>query len=321
MQMKTRFLSLIAASLIIGVAIVSVISCSKTDQEKVNQKGTITHFSPEKSMVEPTITKFIQRFEDYKAGYKTGGEDIKLGEAVWTLEAGVNYEFQSPKEDMGDFTTDSLSITVDVYVGNDNEYYITEADAMNLYGEMLSFTGNQVSSEDVELFVADLEVKSVENGQAEMKISSTGGKGGFNYYEINNTDYWYPVANMGKCGNYAPQYAGIKDASDRIREILNHAQVEADYWTDVETFYLIYNYFYPCEDGECFWEGSNTDCLDPDAMEHWNVQAQGVIQELKPEGKSRIEANFGWGVWTGTLYYHYFDYISYGIPHSNGGGH
>lgn len=93
MLMKKRVLSLVAASLIIGVAIVSVISCSKTDQEKVNQKGTITHFSPSKDMVETTITKFIRRFEDYKAGYKSGGEDIKLGEAIWTLEAGVNYEF------------------------------------------------------------------------------------------------------------------------------------------------------------------------------------------------------------------------------------
>lgn len=319
MLMKNQFLSLIAALLIIGVAIVSVISCSKTDQEKANQKGTITHFSPEKSVVEPTITKFIQRFEDYKAGYKSGGDDIKLGEAIWTLEAGVNYEFLSPKEELADFTSDSITFIVDVYIGENNEYYITEENAVNLYGEMLSFTGNQVSPEDVELFVADLEAVSVENGQAEMKVTITDGKGNINPYEINSTDYWYPTQDDGKCNGYT--YDG-KDASDRIREILNASQAIADYWTDIETFHLIYEISCPCNYEQCFWEGGQYDCLSPTEMQEWLDKAICVVNELRPSGKSRIEAYYHWDVITfGVIYCHYFHYISYGIPHSSGGGH
>ncbi len=313
MHMKKQILRFVVASLIIGVAIASVISCSKTEQMKENNNGTITHFSPSQNMVEPTITGFIQRHSDFKAGYKAGGEDIKLGVANWTFEASANYEFKGDKEGLVDFTTDSLALIVDVYVGDDNEYYIAEADAMELYDDVVGFTSNAVAPENTELLMADLQVISVENGQAEMKVITVSGTKSPNPWVINNTDYWYPVMNNGKCGAYAPQYAGVKDASDRLREILNASQA-GTYWTDVETLIDIFNYFTPCEDGTCFWEGSSTDCLDPTAMQNWQIQAQGVIDELQPEGKQRIDAYLGWGVFGEDIFHHYFDYITYGIP-------
>ena len=323
--MKKRLLSLIAASLIIGVAIVSVISCSKTDREKVTPKGTITHFSPEKSMVEPTITKFIQGFEDYEAGYKTGGDDIKLGEAIWTLEAGVNYEFQSPKDDLGDFTIDSLTITVDVYVGEDNEYYITEADAMNLYGEMLSFTGNQVSPEDVELFVADLEVLSVENGVAEMNFEVLAGSTDpISDCNVNSTDYWKAANSAGKCSIYEYQYVG-HDAASRINILLNCVQLNVGYWTDIYNTGNILSY-YDNNSNPCFWGLGNPgyyyECLYPTEMDYWWGQAEYVIEDLKPTGKEYIDCRFIDNLWVGSgaVWFHMFDNIRYGIPHS-GGGH
>ncbi len=318
MQIKKQFLSLVAASLIIGVAIVSVISCSKTDQEKVNQKGTITHFSPEKSMVEPTITKFIQRFEEYKEGYKTGGDDIKLGEAIWTLEAGVNYEFQSPKEELADFTSDSITFIVDVYIGEDNEYYITESDAMNLYNEMLYFTGNQVSPEDIELFVADLEAASVENGQAEMKFESVSGWGSIYQCTVNSEDYWYAAGDAGKCDIYQGQYIGM-DAARRINILLNCVKLKVGYWTDIyntEDIVIYWDENY----NPCFWgmeyTGNYDECLNPENMQYWLGQAEYVIEDLKPAEKEVIDCRFiddllvGEGTW-----FHYFTNIRYGIPH------
>ena len=320
MQMKKQILGLVAVSLIIGISIFSVVSCTKTEQVKENTNGTITHFSPAEEMVEPTITKFIQRHNEFKTGYKTGGEDIKLGEAVWTLEAGANYEFQGPKDDLGDFVTDSLTVMVNVYVGDDNEYYIAEADAMELYDEVIEFTGNSTSPEGTELLATDLNASSVENGQATMKITTVTGKGGINPYAINNTDYWYPTQDDGKCGSYAGQQVG-KDASDRIREILNAAVVVADYWTDVVTTYPIYEVDCPCNYWECFWSGAEDECLSPTEMQGWLDKASCIVDETIPSGYSRILAYYDWDAITGDTYTHYFLYIRYGIPHSNGGGH
>jgi len=315
--MKKKTQLLLACIAVLGIGLIIINACSKTENEGVTQKGVITHFSPSQDMVVPTITKFIQRFDNFKAGYKTGGEDIKFGEAIWTLEAGVNYEFQCPKEDLCDFTTASLTTTVDVYVGENNEYYITEENAVDLYDEMLSFTDEQVASEDVELLVTDLEVTSVENGQAEMKVTTTAGKGGINPYVINSTDYWYPVGDLGKCNGYT--YNG-KDASDRIREILNSSQVLATYWTDIDTLNLIYEVSCPCEYDQCFWEGASDDCLDPSEMQSWLNKASCVVSEIIPSGYSRIYTDFDWDVYvSGVLYAHYFHCIRYGIPHYSGG--
>ncbi|MCD4666070.1 MAG: hypothetical protein K8R68_12435 [Bacteroidales bacterium] len=311
--MKKQIFSLIAVAVIIGIAVISVISCSKTEQGNVNKEGIITHFSPMEKDVVPLISQFNQRFENHKAGYKSGG-DIPLGEALWTLEAGVNYEFRCAKDSLQNFVNDSLLVTTNVFIGENNEYYIIESNAMDLYEDMLTFTGEKLG-QDKNLLVTDVEIKAVNGQEAEMKVTTVSGEKKPNPYVINETDYWYPVMDMDKCGPYEGQYAGIMDASDRLRKILNATHL-AYYWTDIETFYLIYNGFYPCEEEDCFWEGYPNECLDPYAMQHWKVQAQGVVEELQPEGKHRIEAYLHWGVFTypNEIYYHYFDYITYGIP-------
>ncbi|NOX47687.1 MAG: hypothetical protein GXO89_12000 [Chlorobi bacterium] len=319
--MKKQILGLVAVSLIIGTSIFSVVSCTKTEQAKENTNGTITHFSPSGNMVESTIKSFIQRHSDFKAGYKTGGEDIKLGEAVWTLEASTNYEFQGPKEDLGDFVTDSMSVMVNVYVGDDNEYYVSEADAMDLYDDVISFTSTSIAPDNAKLLVTDLNATNVENGQAEMKVTTVTGKNGTNPYAINSTDYWYPSQDDGKCGNYAGQQVG-RDASDRIREILNAAVVVADYWTDVVTTYPIYEVDCTCSYDQCFWEGGENDCLSPTEMQEWLNKASCIVDETIPTGYSRIMAYYHWDILVGQNYYnHFFLYIKYGIPHNNGGGH
>ena len=309
---------MLAVSFVIGIAIVTVVSCSKTDQEKVNHQGVITHFSPSKDMVVPTITKFIQRFENYKAGYKTGGEDIKLGEAIWTLEAGVNFEFQSPKEELADFVTDSTTFNVDVYIGENNEYYITEENAVNLYDEMLSFTGEQVAPEDIDLFVTDLQVTSVENGQAEMKVTAVKGPVSPIPCTVQSDDYWYAAGDAGMCDTYQGQNIG-KDAAWRINHILNCISLDVGYWTDISNTGIVVSYYDENYD-PCFWgmdySGSFDDCLSPTNIQYWIGQADYVIEDLKPANKELVNCRFRDDLLTSDgTWFHYFINIRYGIPH------
>jgi hypothetical protein len=310
------------ASICIGILIFN--ACSKSDQEKVTTTGKVTHFSPSEDQVVTLITQFNQRYENFKAGYKSGG-DINLGEAIWTLEAGVNYEFQSPKEELGDFFSEDTTIVVSVYVGEDNEYYITEEDAMNLFTNMMSLTGNMVGTEGVELYVADLELLSVENGQAEMQFEAlAGGIDPFVDCNVNNKDYWKAANGAGKCSIYEYQYVG-QDAASRINVLLNCVQLNIGYWTDIYNTGYITNY-YDNNSNPCFWgmnePGYYYECLYPADINYWKGQAQFVINDLKPTGKEYINCRFTKDLWVGSgqVWFHRFDYIRYGVPHG-GSGH
>jgi hypothetical protein len=205
---------------------------------------------------------------------------------------------------LGEFYTESQTISVDVYIGDDSEYYIEYTDAMEFYEDALSFTTQALGGKGAELLAFDLDIGSVENGSVQLLLGATGASGPFgNPLEINITDYWYPTME------------------DRIRAILNAAQSSADYWTNVDTVELIYEGSCPCEYDYCFWEGYDTDCIDPDEMQEWLDKAICVVDETVPSGYSRIYAYYDWDVIvSGTIYCHFFKYIIYGIPHTNGGG-
>ena len=311
--MKKNILIPLALLAVIGIGVIIINACSKSDQEKVTSPGKITHFSPSEDQVVPLITQFNQRYENHKAGYKSGG-DINLGEAEWTIEAAVNYEFRDIKDDAKEVVSDSLLLSAEVSVDENNEYIISESNALVLYDDMLDFTSGKVN-EGNQLLVADVNINDVNNGIATIEITTIILSGLPDPCSINSTDWWYPVMDLGKCNGYS----GTGDASDKIRGIVNCSQVYADYWTDVEIFELIYNGYYPCEENYCFWEGASSECLSPTNLQYWKNQAEGVVSTLKPAGKSRIRAYFDWDLW-GELYVHYFKYISYGIPHTSGGG-
>jgi hypothetical protein len=323
--MKKNILIPLALLAVIGIGVIIINACSKSDQENVTTQGKITHFSPSEDRVVSLITKFNQQYENFKTGYKSGGEDMKLGEAIWTLEAVVNYEFQSPKEDLGDFFSNDTTIIISVYVGEDNEYYIAEEDAMNLFTNMMALTGNIASPENVELYVADLELKSVENGQAEMQFEAlAGGIDPFVDCNVNSTDYWKAANNAGKCSIYEYQYVG-QDAASRINVLLNCVQLNVGYWTDIDNTGNILEYYDNSSD-PCFWgmedPGYYYVCLYPADISYWRGQAQFVIDDLKPTGKDYIDCRFIDNLWVGSgqVWFHMFENIRYGISHS-GGGH
>jgi hypothetical protein len=314
--MKKNILIPLALLAVIGMGVIIINACSKSDQENVTTQGKITHFSPSEDQVVPLITQFNKRYENHKAGYKSGG-DINLGEAEWTIEAAVNYEFRGIKDDAKEVVSDSLLLSAEVSIDENNEYIISESNAFALYDDMLNFTEGKVN-EGHQLLVADVTINEVANGVATIEITTIILSGLPNPCSINSTDWWYPVMDLGKCNGYS----GTGDASDKIRGILNCSQVNADYWTDVEIFELIYNGFYPCAEGDCFWEGASSECLSPTNIQYWTNQAQSVVNTLKPTGKYRIKAYLDWTVITNpyVIYLHYFKYISYGIPHTGGGG-
>lgn len=311
MKKKTRILLAIIAVVSIGIFMIN--ACSKSDQEGTANPGRILKFSPPEDQVVPLITQFNQRYENHKAGFKSGG-DMNLGEAEWTIEAAVNYEYKGEKENLEELTLDSLSLNADVFLGANNEYFISETSAFSLYEEINEFTANQVTEEN-KLLVADVELQQIVNGVADIKLTTVILLGLPNPCELKTNDHWYAAANAGRCGGYS---GGVgQDAADKIRILLNCSPADNGYWTSIETIYDVVYYLDPYNN-PCFWgmeyTGDWDDCLSPTEIDYWYDQARYVIGEEEPPTKDFIDCYFTSDLLLGDgTYFHYFQWIRYGI--------
>ena len=117
------------------------------------------------------------------------------------------------------------------------------------------------------------------------------------------------------------QYIG-KDAASRINILLNCIKLNVGYWTDIYNTGAIVQH-YDNNSNPCFWgmndPGNWYECMYPADISYWLGQAEIVIEDYKPEGKEYIDCRFVDDVWVGDDWFHRFDNIRYGIPHSGGG--
>jgi len=226
--MKRKTFTLLAIVDVAGMGLILINSCSKSENNLQKEKSfKFVDFSP-KGDVEALIKSFNDLYEEYKLGYKAG-EVIPLNEALWNLEAGINYEFRSDKESLSDIENDTILIEVAVSTNGNGDLIVNSDDLMNSYEELLNFTNVQIDGNDKALLVSDVEYISSDGQTATLKMTTLAGSSGNNQCQINTDDYWRPTLQLGKCYPYEGQGIGI-DADDRIRTILNCVQINAGYW-------------------------------------------------------------------------------------------
>jgi len=314
--MRKNYIKIAFIFLVAGIATILIVACNKTNDEVITTNGVVQKFTPDKEAMPDLLSMFTQKHQDYKAGIKSGGESMDLGEAIWTLEGGVNYEHRGDKSELRYTAMDTLLLTADVFIDENQVYQIYTEDVYEIYDDMLRFAATLVNEENILLF-ASLDVVSTQQTYVELKYTVVLGFEGISQVGMNQYDYWYAAGGLGKCGLYIGQQIG-KDATDRIRYFLNLEQVNVSYWTDVDVFPWIY-YLEDPNGNPCFWGmGNASTCLDPEEMTYWLSKAVYVVSYYKPYGKERIVAYFSADVIVGggPPWVHYFEFISYGIPHS-----
>jgi hypothetical protein len=316
--MRKKYIKITFIALVAGIAAILIVACNKSNDDVISASGIVQQFTPAKEAVPDLLSMFTQNHQDHLAGIKSGGESMDLGEAIWTLEGGVNYEYRGDKSELRYTAMDTLLLTANIFTDENQIYQIYSEDVYDIYDEMLRFAATLVDEENILLF-ASLDVVSTQPTYVELKYTVVLGFGGINQSGMNETDYWYAANGLGKCGSYAGTQIG-KDATDRIRFFLNAEQVNVSYWTDVDIFIGINLGFVTCPDNnECFWGPDPADtCLDPEEMAYWLDKAFYVVGYFQPSGKQRIKAYFTWDLITSDnppICVHYFEYISYGIPH------
>lgn len=232
--MRNRYIKIAFAILIAGIAATLIVACNKSNDEAITTNGGLQKFTPDKAAVPDLLLMFTQNHMEYKAGIKSGGESMDLGEAVWTLEGGVNFEYRGDKSELRYTAMDTLLLTAPIFIDENQIYQIYTEDVYDIYDEMLRFAATLVDEESILLF-ASLDVVSTQPTYVELKYTVVLGFGGINQSGMNETDYWYAASGLGKCGSYVGTQIG-KDATDRIRFFLNAEQVNVSYWTDVDVF-------------------------------------------------------------------------------------
>lgn len=323
MKIKTQ---IAAVMLLIGIGAVIFNACSKSESTlPIKQNQEFSEYIPESDEVETLIKSFNASFAEYKAGMKSM-EDMPLNEALWYIEAGVNYEYRGEKEDLEDFNFDEFIVTVDMIEGNDGELLVDGNDLMDAYEELLGYAAIVMENkDDVVLQVADVNIKTTNEQVTQFEmiiVTASTSKGGIS--PINSTDYWYAFFDAGKCDSYSG-YVGY-DAAWRISSIVYNSFPQQAcssgtlYFTSVDDFETntIEQFFSHTTN-----TGSNY-CMTPTEVEDDYDLAIGYANAkatiVAEEGKKFITCNFD-DEYTGVYqisYFHKYYYLQFGIPNCSG---
>ncbi|MCF8368342.1 MAG: hypothetical protein K9G76_04810 [Bacteroidales bacterium] len=285
--MKKRTLIMLAFTVIASASIILLNACSKSDQSKPEGKADYKYadFVPVDDQVPQLIEGFNQKYSDFKTGYKSG-ESIPLNEVIWTLEAGVNYEFTEPRDENALLIEVPSQITIPVEFSVDNTPVVSMEDVFEAYSSFISSTeGFLTTGENETKFVlADVELGSLNGNNANINLTLLGGL----YYPgscqiDDNNDYWYFFDGLGRCNDLSPAYTGL-DAMHRLDNLMNCAQPYCSTGTPV--YYGIVTYEIPGALG-----GEVDDCENPEWLDYdfdYNVYYMNLY---KPSGKSYLNCN------------------------------
>ena len=336
--MKTRTLFTMVMLTSIVAVLIMINSCSKYESSEMNQIESkklnlqFQDFTPADEDIVALIEAFNSSYANFRLGYKSG-EDIMLNEALWNLEAGVNYEFRSNKDSITDIVYDSTFVIISTSTNANDELIANIVDVMAAYSSLLSFTYSVLTENGQTnyLLMADVEVTELNDGSATVKMTSARGPISHKPWGcyVQNSDYWYPALGMGYCFGDSIGFGQGQDASTRLNGLFNNKKCMSYdcsgtiFFTNIVTYTNIY--FYENQyNVNCFWLGYINDCLNPQEMNYWLDNGFYAIDGMRPQGKVFIDIFFDWdiipGNFSSTSGVHYINWVRYGKLNCSGGG-
>ena len=302
MKKKTLTLLTVIALAVAGILIMN--ACTKNESNVQTQKSyRYVEFMPSQEDVIPLIKDFNAVYKNYEQGLKSG-TDYPLNEALWNLEAGVNYSFCEENYVISISSIDSSFFTTDVKMENGN-IMISNEELMSTYGNILNFTSSQLNSQK-KFLVTDISLKSINNQEVIFKVTTvTGNNPSIPSCNIENDDYWYFANGHGKCGSFNGQQVG-KDASTRMNFLLNcidYACNGSVFFTGIQTLY-----------GTPAGGDNEYTCYNPSQMQMLYDDNIQIIEDNRPENTVYIDCIYTCDlIGGGNLWGHVFDEIRYGV--------
>ena len=234
---------------------------------------------------------------------------LSLEEALWTVEAALNYNYGLVSYAANTYDYDSTLITI-VPAGNN---MVTGLEETSMYNQALQFMRQQnqgIEAENKQLVMVDLEIKYTTTTEIAIKVSSVigmqvasakSGNGILTWQPFGSADYWFYGYNQGKCNGYT----GEGDAAQKFNyhiaaKIAQEVALEGDvHYTSIESVALTaYDEIYNPDNNSPFEYlifRSTNPCLSPAAMNHYVNSTKEVMSNPSygfiPNGKSSINPN------------------------------
>ena len=294
---------------IIGIIALALISCNK-ENEIITELNEI-------DTTEQKILDFKDKITN-KSNQKSE-EIFEIDSVVWYIEATLNYTYCNPE------VSDILnidSVFINVPVSEDGN--VTFSNVVNAYHDIyigMNNIYNQTSGDNKKIQIADIEIiesNSKINGKT-LKLTTFISDFHYKLPEpFYPNDYWHPIFEAGKCGDYEGECIGCDGGSEIARHANQFINIPPGYITDITVKNFYSNYY-----SEYLWNEElshyNDACLSPNDLEDWKNKLVELGGINIPYGKRIINYSIEDEVITGNTLnaYSHSAHISYGVWHSN----
>ncbi len=320
---------IISAFIVVAVAALIIVGCKKEKESCVPDNGTPT-------IEQDGMSAYLQDFKEKMQSGAKADETLGLEDAMWHLEAVLNYSYDNAGFQFSDIQCDTFTYTIQ-----------TMGDEMSM--SQINNVFNKLSKDIEASFdkcsLPDKNIMSVQtifeaNGKAtsvsvKNVIAISGGI--ISPDKFGPTDYWNENNGGGKCGSYegecmnsgAPREL-TKKLNMRIPKYACATDVNSKggYFTDIDEVEI-----YP-SDGTNFMFDENSPCgyklyvsgpwspdgcICPDDMNYYLSKGPEIIEHYKPEGKVAVSAQYKFDIAVSvTGFTLHVLHVEYGVFHCYG---
>lgn len=306
-----------------------ITSCSK---EMIEPQGSTTE-TPQKNFAVSEqgvtqITDFLTVYENWKANPNTTFNDMAKEDAIWLMEASINYKNAFQLSYWEGRKTTETSFTPTLVEGSSESF--TGSSILSTFALMDAAITNQKNNNNHNMIlVVDLYLDEENSSQIVMQGTSANSipvSTVTNPIGIEADDYWMPSGAPwagGKCG----PYSGFPnmDAAERVEDIINHNWFFNYYRNIYNPIDIIYHsnistVWVPTNGGGnpngCWGVHPNV-CQDPNDMMGILSEDKNAVLRAAPTGNQLIFADVRGSIITGTTpsYALHDANVTYGIPH------
>lgn len=268
-------------------------SCMKEDQ--------IPDPIDSNSIILSKVIFYSDLHKSYNLDNSVSLESKSIQDGLWIIEATSNYDFATSYSNyyLDDFKTTQFTTSADL----NTEGNITGESLMVAYNAIYNLILSETSNGRLLLIndvsISDQNASSITfNVEFETAVDlsmSTGKTESINGF--GPTEYWYPIGDAGKCDIYAPAFAGVKDAMDKIVLEVNKSIPDpqcngiATFGVDVENVTHLIEYM---PSAPYYFEFLTDACLAPTTLEtiHDNILLD--IPNYRPTGKYEKSITMGY---------------------------
>jgi len=282
-------------------------SCSKQDEQQMQNQ-----LSDSDIKVEQKITAFLNKIKNPTKNNET----IPIDQAIWNIEAGLNYSYGQAGIGLNEIITDS--VFVEIPVSSDQE--ITTINIAEAYSELEENLQNINSGIEGEHNVVSINVIATENNNksdsVNIKAYITFNRTLIGYpFSFNEWDYWSFWQGNGYCDGPNVNKPSDSDAAEEIQKRIHMRKAVPSgnyYYLEPQTvyFYAIdhpnindatphdnyYDYYFFCN-----WNGlpNYHDCLSPEELNFYLNSGEMMMYNtsndtpsgLRPENKTFISCD------------------------------